>query len=391
MRRLFLLALCGLVCSLSPAVAQEETADKKLSLQEAADAYKEQIRQIEKLWGEYQTSDEARQQAINAELEPMVASAKKKVEAMVEAALESYKTDPNADPDATKLLLEVVQFKIVGKGEEGGGDQLETALPIVDALVEGGADKPELPMWGLFTAVGVNDFELAEKFARIAEERGVVDPPADASESSQQVFGQARQYMAELDRYKSRWEEEQAIREKEAAADNNPRVKMELSKGDIVIELFEDQAPIATANIITLVKKGYYDGIVFHRVIPHFMAQGGDPTGTGSGGPGYSIECECFGPDARGHFRGSLSMAHAGKDTGGSQFFLCFVPTDFLDGKTPGSKHTVFGRVVEGIEVIGDLQVIDPQKGGPEPDKIIKAEVLRDRGHDYDFKKLPGR
>lgn len=84
-------------------------------------------------------------------------------------------------------------------------------------------------------------------------------------------------------------------------------------------------------------------------------------------------------------------MAHAGRDTGGSQFFLCFVPTDFLDGSTPGSHHTVFGRVVEGIDVIGDIQIIDPDKRGPKPDQIIKAEVLRDRGHGYDFEKLPGR
>jgi cyclophilin family peptidyl-prolyl cis-trans isomerase len=89
----------------------------------------------------------------------------------------------------------------------------------------------------------------------------------------------------------------------------------------------------------------------------------------------------------RHHFRGSLSMAHAGRDTGGSQFFLTFVPTPHLDG-----KHTVFGRVVEGLEVLGDLQKRNPESpGGVAPDKIIKAEVLRDRGHEYTFDKLPGR
>ena len=129
------------------------------------------------------------------------------------------------------------------------------------------------------------------------------------------------------------------------------RVKLSTTRGDIVIELFENEAPQAVANFLTLVKDGFYDGVVFHRVLPGFMAQGGDPTGTGSGGPGYSIKCECYQPNYRRHFRGSLSMAHAGRDTGGSQFFLTFVPTSFLDG-----KHTVFGRVIEGMDVAAGLK-----------------------------------
>ena len=118
-----------------------------------------------------------------------------------------------------------------------------------------------------------------------------------------------------------------------------------------------------------------------------FMAQGGDPKGDGTGGPGYSIRCECYDPNYRHHFRGSLSMAHAGRDTGGSQFFLTFVPTPHLDG-----RHTVFGRVVEGMDVLGELEKRNPDApGATPPDKIIKAEVLRDRGHEYTFEKLPGR
>ena len=101
----------------------------------------------------------------------------------------------------------------------------------------------------------------------------------------------------------------------------------------------------------------------------------------GEGGPGYNIPCECHKSDARKHYRGTMSMAHAGRDTGGSQFFLTFVPTTFLDG-----RHTAFGRVVEGIEVLGDIRKRDPsdRKGSlPRPDKIIKAEVLRKRDHEY--------
>ena len=171
----------------------------------------------------------------------------------------------------------------------------------------------------------------------------------------------------------------------EARANDLPRVKLETNKGDIVIELFENEAPNTTANFISLVEKKFYDGLSFHRVLPGFMAQGGDPKGNGSGGPGYSIACECYRPDYRKHFRGTLSMAHAGKDTGGSQFFLTFVPTTHLDG-----KHTAFGRVIEGMDVLAKLQRTEAGSQG-ETDHIEKATVLRKRNHPYEPVKGPDK
>lgn len=381
--------LVSLVAVAASSVAQEAppAGDAKAAFLAAREAYKSQVREIEKLWGAYQTSeDESEQQAINEQLKPIVAEAKIKVNAMVDAALEAFKAAPMSDEEVTDLLLSVAEHQAVGRGEGGGGDQYETVLPILETLVDGGHKKAELPVWGALAAICVNDFDLADKFADIAEQSGALQASPGEGEAAQEAFATALRFIQDRGRYRARWEQEQKVRDAEAAADNNPRVKMKLNKGEVVIELFEDQAPIATANFLTLVKKGYYDGIVFHRVLPRFMAQGGDPTGSGSGGPGYSIRCECAKPNARGHFRGTLSMAHAGKDTGGSQFFLCFVPTDFLDG-----RHTAFGRVVEGLEVLGDIQVIDPGKGGVQPDLIEKAEVIRDRGHAYEFEKLPGR
>ena len=113
------------------------------------------------------------------------------------------------------------------------------------------------------------------------------------------------------------------------------------------------------------------------------MAQGGCPKGDGTAGPGYNIFCECYKPEHRKHFRGSLSMAHAGQDTGGSQFFLTFVPTAHLNG-----KHTVFGRVIQGMELASSLNRSD-EKAGISPDTIIKAEVLRKREHEYKPTKAP--
>lgn len=167
--------------------------------------------------------------------------------------------------------------------------------------------------------------------------------------------------------------------------DNNalPLIEMETSKGKVVIELYEDEAPNTVANFITLAESGFYDGLTFHRVIDGFMAQGGDPDGRGSGGPGYAIKCECYAEKARKHERGSLSMAHAGKDTGGSQFFICFVETPHLDG-----KHTVFGKVIEGMDNVDKL---NRTAAGGAADKMVKVTVKRKRDHEYKVEKIERR
>ncbi len=125
--------------------------------------------------------------------------------------------------------------------------------------------------------------------------------------------------------------------------------------GDIVIELFADKAPKTVNNFVFLAREGYYDGVTFHRVIKDFMAQGGDPTGTGRGGPGYKFADE-FHPELRHSGPGILSMANAGPGTNGSQFFITFTATPWLD-----NKHTVFGKVVEGLDVVLKIPERDPQ------------------------------
>ena len=126
----------------------------------------------------------------------------------------------------------------------------------------------------------------------------------------------------------------------------NRKVKFTTTLGDFTAELFEDKAPKTAGNFIALVEKGFYDGIIFHRVIDDFMIQGGDPTGPGMGGPGYEIDDE-FGPGLRHDSEGILSMANAGPNTGGSQFFITLVPTPWLDG-----HHAIFGRITEGMDVV---------------------------------------
>ena len=132
----------------------------------------------------------------------------------------------------------------------------------------------------------------------------------------------------------------------EAEAKPNPTATFQTSMGNFTVELFADKAPKTAKNFETLAKKGFYDGVIFHRVIDKFMIQGGDPTGTGTGGPGYTIPDE-FGPGLKHDAPGILSKANAGPNTGGSQFFITLVPTPWLDG-----HHAIFGKVVSGMDVV---------------------------------------
>jgi cyclophilin family peptidyl-prolyl cis-trans isomerase len=126
----------------------------------------------------------------------------------------------------------------------------------------------------------------------------------------------------------------------------NRHATIQTNQGTIKVELFEDKAPKTTKNFIDLAEKGFYNGVIFHRVIDGFMIQGGDPTGTGRGGPGYKIDDE-FHKDLRHDSAGLLSMANAGPNTGGSQFFITLAATPWLD-----RKHAIFGKVVEGMDVV---------------------------------------
>ncbi|MEE9284448.1 MAG: peptidylprolyl isomerase [Dehalococcoidia bacterium] len=141
---------------------------------------------------------------------------------------------------------------------------------------------------------------------------------------------------------------------------------IETNKGNIRIELFAKDAPKTVNNFVFLAREGFYDGVTFHRVIPGFMAQGGDPTGTGAGGPGYSFEDEF---SDRTHVRGAISMANAGPNTNGSQFFIIYEPQPHLNG-----RHSVFGQVIDGMDVALALRERDPARGGP-ADQMIRIAI----------------
>ena len=157
------------------------------------------------------------------------------------------------------------------------------------------------------------------------------------------------------------------------AVSKNRIAEFTTNKGTFEVELFEDKAPITTKNFIDLSEKGFYDGLIFHRVIDGFMIQGGDPNGNGTGGPGYTIPDE-FDPALKHNDEGILSMANAGPNTGGSQFFITLAATPWLD-----NHHAVFGKVIEGMDVVRDIGHTQTGYGDrPVHDVVIEKITIKD-------------
>jgi cyclophilin family peptidyl-prolyl cis-trans isomerase len=141
----------------------------------------------------------------------------------------------------------------------------------------------------------------------------------------------------------------------------HPRAVVTTTKGELTLELFSEDAPLTVENFISLAEQGFFDGLTFHRVVPNFVVQGGDPRGDGDGGPGYQIRCEI---NERPFQRGSVGMALSGKDTGGSQWFICHLPQPHLDG-----GYTCFGQVIDGFEVLDRIV---------RQDRILSVRLIRD-------------
>lgn len=321
--------------------------------------WKDLLKDLRDLRRQYNEADENALVPILRRWNEQMAQGEQLLVELGDVGAKAFAAAPNEDRELTRFLVKLL-------ADESEQDAYEQASVVSRSLIDHGCDVAEIFSQGAVAAFCMNDFDNAEKYFKLAIQRGA-------------MAGEAQQYFRLLDEYRVYWEEEQKIRELEAAADDLPRVKISTSKGDLVIELFENEAPGAVGNFISLVEKGFYNDKTFHRVLNHFMAQGGCPLGTGQGGPGYTIYCECKQENYRKHFRGTLSMAHAGPDTGGSQFFITFVPTANLNG-----VHTAFGRVIEGFDVLAKIQRIDPDaKDKTQPDRIEKIEVLRKRDHEY--------
>jgi len=357
--------------------------------------YRELTKKLTAMKVEYQDARPARREEIDAVYSGLFKQGLELKKRLTDIALDAHQEAPNRNPLVSEFLYTSIGF-------EFNRENYEESFRIFKRLEASGLakDSDRYYVFGGLAAMLTMNYEEADAWIKKAIESGELEKTMKSlmqSEAGRQHAGTLQSQLQMMPRLKTAWAKEQEIRNAETEAGEKdpakklPRVELTTTKGKIVLELFENEAPNTVANFISLVEKKFYYDLVFHRVLPTFMAQGGDPTGTGRGGPGYNFDDECgrrF-PQERKHFRGSISMANAGPNTNGSQFFLTFIPTSFLDG-----KHTVFGRVVEGIEVLADIQRVDPDDKEatiPELDKIISSKVLNKRDHTYEVKKNANR
>jgi cyclophilin family peptidyl-prolyl cis-trans isomerase len=337
--------------------------------------FKEMVARLTQIQQKYANDPNVDKKALEQEYDSKVEQTKAMEVKVAAAAEKAYLADPNKEKDQSEFLFARLS-KLVGN------DDSEEASRLAKILVDHGFEHKFFEAVAGIAFFNDNDFENAEKHLKKAAAAGDLDTGVPVAALAKRAQG-----LIEKFNMKESWENEQKLRENADKHQHLPRVKLNTTKGDITVELFEDQAPIATNNFVNLVEKKFYDGLKFQRVIPNFMAQAGDPKGDNSGGPGYTIPDECFQDNHRNHFRGSLSMAHSSqRDSAGSQFFICFQPLPNLDG-----QYTVFGRVVEGFDVLAKLQRCQPGDVNT-PDKILKATVRAKRNHKYEPSiKLPDK
>lgn len=381
--RWLLLATLGGLGGCGTVVFQGSGEDSPPSDSQRRGSWKER-RQFEQVYGnwrslvgelaaldlQYQIASSDRCDDLRHRYDQLVAEGIAGQQQVTQAAVAAYAKAPEENTDLAAFLTGIV-FLLVDQ------EEYEEALRLAQVLLDRGVSHGELYVLAGMAAFAVGEFGLADKHLRRAQQEKA-------------SLGAAAQYLQDINYYKAAWEREKKLRSAESSAGDLPRVLLNTTQGEIELELFENEAPNTVANFIWLVEQGFYNGLTFHRVLPRSMAQAGCPNGDGTGGPGYTIPCECYGEEHRVHFRGSVAMVNSGRNTGGSQFCLMFLPNQHVDG-----SQTVFGRIVRGIDVLARIQRRDPPDpfsvkinphqniNVPTADKIIAAKVLRKRSHPY--------
>ncbi len=336
--------------------------------------FKDLLSQLRQLQLRYKEVLPAQRAEIEEQFQQKRRQAHEVLENLQAEAQRQFAADPSQE-DIGRFLAALALLR-----RENG--RLDEAVKIFQLLDAKGFQVPGLDDLAGQAAYEFSRYDLAEKWLTRAKAQGRLSR-----------IGQ--EYLGRLPEEKKWWAEEEKLRQQETSRSKDdpkalPQVLLKTTKGDIVIELFEDQAPNTVANFIHLVEQGFYDRLSFHRVIPGFVAQGGDPNGDGTGGPGYTIPDEHHRKDARRHYWGSVAMAKTERPhSAGSQFYIALKRLPHLDG-----QHTVFGRVIRGMDVVLRLNPHNPQESrnqGP-PDRILQARVIRKRNHPYVPKVLwPGQ
>ena len=281
---------------------------------------------------------------------------------LVKLAERAWLEQPSEDPELLTFIVQVLEIRLME-------DDYEAVYALLKGLLSGRIPQilPDVYDVAGETCFMLNQFEASERFYAKAEKEEVISEKGEALRKA-------------IPYHRVAWAKEKRLRDQEAAANDLPRVKLETSQGDIVLELYENEAPNTVANFIYLVEKGFYEGTEFFSVVPGLFAEGGRSPMTADGGPGYQIKDELEHRNARKHFRGTISMTRSEPDSAGSQFFISFAPAKEMDG-----EFVVFGRIVDGMDVLTKLQRIDPANPDPAAmsDTIVAAEVIRKREHVY--------
>ena len=294
------------------------------------------------------------------------------------AALISFGQSANPSPRVCQAVFNIISKKV--DISRGGYDfDPEGALGVVKLMLDkmdqvndlaSTIRYEDIAYQGFLAANAIENYRDADAMLKRIEDQKISLQPAIRNEFNESV---------------TKWDREQEIRNQEQASNDLPRVTFETSEGEIIVELFENEAPQTVGNFIHLVENKFYDQMNFFLVIPGRIAQAGCKNNRGTGDPGYKIPCETMGDEIRHHFSGTLSMANSGTDTGGSQFFISYQRNSKFDG-----KKTVFGRVISGMETVRQLNRItrtgsltmNPSKQG-NYSKILTATVTRKRDHEY--------
>src|SRR3989304_3733740 len=302
---LFSFVLCGFIYSFAAAQntpAPPRPGPASAEFQRIFGEWKTLVGDLGALRAKYRTAQKDERLEIEKQWKDLIEKGYSMQSQLLQATEKAYLEAPNADQQITNLLIDMCNTQIQT-------DDYENAARVGKLLVDNHAGDTKIMSDSGIAAFCIGDLDAAKKYLSMANKEGYYQQPQPLDK----LADQGKYYLSNLEKFRKAWTKEQQIRETEASADDLPRVLIKTNKGDIEVELFENEAPNTVANFITLAEKGFYNGLSFHRVLPAFMAQGGDPKGDGTGGPGYTIPCECYQPNHRLHFRGSLSMAHAGR------------------------------------------------------------------------------
>ena len=357
--------------------ANQTSADDPLAadFQAKFEAYREVSAQVGKLQKDFDAAVKAQDQAKIKEIQAAAPGVLRQVESSfmnaVPVATKLYFNSDGTNEDLNQFMLMYANYLLTV-------DNYDDAYKLFVTFLSKGMHKNHAEIFEMagIAAFGSNHFNAAKKCFDYATQT-----KTPLSQQAQMYWDSITNY------YEKEWMLETQKEQQETQANNLPEVLIRTTAGDMKVVLYENDAPNTVASFITLVEKGFYNGLSFHRVLPGFMAQGGCPKGDGTGDAGYKLPEEFSKDGARKHFRGSLAMARSmDPNSAGSQFYISFLPTQFLDG-----QYTVFGRVVEGLDTLSKIERIDPDHPIPglKKTQIIEMKVLRKRNHDYShFRKM---